>query len=158
MRPITSNCYTWKDKRGAPIESVLHEVLESVPLWEAVLKEERLEAEQQKANAEAAEKRRIQAARTQEILRRQRARLVGNLEAWERAQRLRQLVQAVEQSQPKFSELTPWLEWAKEQIQLLDPTLSDLAGLLKLEVKLDPYFSGYSTWNKEPKDWWSEEE
>lgn len=150
--------HTWKDKRGAPIESVLHEVLESVPVWEAVLKEERLEAEQQKANAEAAEKRRIQAARTQEVLRRQRARLVGNLEAWERAQRLRQLVQAVERSQPNLPEVTPWLQWANEQIQLLDPTLSDLPRLLKLEVKLEPYFTGHSTWNKTPKDWWTEEE
>jgi hypothetical protein len=150
--------HTWKDKRGAPIESVLHEVLESVPAWEALLKAERLEAERQKANAEAAEKRRIQAARTQEVLRRQRARLVGNLQAWERAQRLRQLVVAVEQSQPDSPEAATWLEWVREQIHLLDPTVSDLTGLLKLEVKLEPYFSGYSSWNKAPKDWWAEEE
>lgn len=147
--------HTWKDKRGVPLESVLHEVLETVPSWEAVLKEQRLEAERQKAKAEAAEKRRVKAAREQEILRRQRARLVSNLEAWERAHRLRLLVQAVENSQPNSSEKAAWLEWAKAQISLLDPTESGLHELLDLEVELEPYFSGYSSWNKAPQDWWS---
>ena len=147
--------HTWKDKRGVPIESVLHEVLESVLSWEAVLKEQRLEAEQQKAKAEAAEKRRVEAARSQEILRRQRARLVGNLEAWERAQRLRQLAHEVKRSQPNSSETAAWLAWARAQITLLDPTESGLHQLLDLDVELEPYFSGYSAWNKAPEDWWS---
>lgn len=139
--------HTWKDKRGVPIESVLHEVIESVPSWEAVLKEKRLEAEQQKAKAEAAEKRRVKAARSQEILRLQRARLVGNLEAWERAQRLRQLVHGVERSQPNSPEKAAWLEWAKVQVNLLDPTESGQHQILDLDVELEPYFSGYSAWS-----------
>lgn len=151
---LTGCRHTWKDKRGVPIESVLHEVLESVPSWEAVLKEQRLEAERQKAIAEAAEKRRVEAARAQEILRRQRARLVENLEAWERAQCLRRLAQAVEQGQSS-PETTAWLEWASAQINLLDPTESGLHQLLDLDVELEPYFSGYSAWNKAPEDWWS---
>jgi len=65
------------------------------------------------------------------------------------------LVQAVENSQPNASEKTAWLEWARAQIHLLDPIESGLQGLLNLEVELEPYFSGYSSWNKAPEDWWS---
>jgi hypothetical protein len=119
------------------------------------LKEQRLEAEQQEAKAEAAERRRVEAARSQEILRRQRARLVGNLEAWERTQRLRQLVHGVERSQPNSLEKAAWLEWVKAQISLLDPTESGQHQVVDLDVELEPYFSGYSAWNKVPEDWWS---
>ncbi|RYG97744.1 MAG: hypothetical protein EON58_09005 [Alphaproteobacteria bacterium] len=119
-----------------------------------MLKEQRLEAERQKAKAEAAEKRRVKAAREQEILRRQRARLI-NLEAWERAQRLRLPVQAVENGQSNSSEKAAWLEWAKAQIYLLDPIESGLSDLLNLKVELESYFSGCSFWNKAPDDWWS---
>lgn len=81
--------------------------------------------------------------------------LVSNLEAWERADRLHQLVQAVENSQLNSSEKTASLEWAKAKINLLDPTESGLRELLDLDIDLEPYFNGYLTWNKVREDWCS---
>lgn len=145
----------WKDKSGSPLEAQLHEVMEALPSWEALLEVKRLEREEQEAIQREAEERRVAAARAGEIVRRQRVDLVKNLHAWERAERLRRFVRAFEETAGPSPEALIWLEWAKAQIHALDP-LSDMAAVTSLEVQLDKNFTGYSSWNKpEECDWWS---
>jgi hypothetical protein len=146
--------HTWKDRPGLPLETQLHEVLEAIPSWEATLKAARAEAEEQEARYVAEEKRRVEVARAKEVLRRQRALLVENLQAWERAERLRRFVDAVISIAEPCEEAGAWVEWANAQIQALDPLTSNQRGLLNLDVKLEEYYTGPSSWEKPIKDWW----
>lgn len=146
----------WKDKSGSLLEVQLHEVMEALPSWESLLKVKRLEREDEEAKQRVTEERRVAAARAKEILRQQRAELVKNLHAWERAERLRCFVLAVEKTDDPTTESLMWLEWAKLQVQALDP-LSDLPAVTSLAVHLDKYFTGHSSWSKpEESDWWSQ--
>jgi hypothetical protein len=144
----------WKDRRGCPLEAQLHEVIEALPSWEAALKVRRLKGEDREAKQRSAEERRVAEARAMEIVRRQRAALVKNLQAWEQAERLRRFAAAVE-SASKSSEAMAWLEWAKVQIDALDPLRSNLEGVTNLQVQLESYFTGPSSWDTPLKDWWS---
>lgn len=144
----------WKDRRGCPLEAQLHEVIEALPSWEAALKVRRLKGEDREAKQRSAEERRVAEARAKEIVRRQRAALVKNLEAWEQAERLRRFAAAVESASNSL-EAMAWLEWAKVQIDALDPLRSNLGGVTDLEVQLESYFTGPSSWDKPLKDWWS---
>lgn len=146
----------WKDRAKCPLEAQLHEVMEALPSWEAVLKEARLEAEQREADAREAENRRLAAARAQEVSRQRRANLVKNLEAWERADRLRGFIAAVEAADGQSAETLAWLKWAREQVEALDPLLWDFSAVTNLKVTLSEYFRGPSPWEKTVPDWWSE--
>lgn len=146
--------HVWKDRASKPLEAQLHEIMAALPSWEAVLRTRRLEEEERAANAQEAEKRRIAAARLDAIERQQRSRLVNNLRSWEHAERLRNFLAAAEPTASESIEGRQWLEWAQEQVRLLDPIQSDAAKVIDLEVKLDSYFTGYSQWNKAEKNWW----
>lgn len=146
--------HTWKDRPGSPLETQLHEVLEAIPSWEATLKAARLEREEQEARHMAEEKRRVEFERAKEVLRRQRARLVKNLHAWEHAERLRRFVEAVIATAEPCEKTKAWIEWANAQIQALDPLSSNQRGLLNLDVELEEYYTGPSSWEKPIKDWW----
>ncbi|MCC5071707.1 hypothetical protein [Xanthomonas campestris] len=146
--------HTWKDGAVSPLEAQLHEVIAEVPVWEDALRTRRLQNEKQAADAREQEARRIEAARTEAILRAQRADMVQNMLAWERAERIRHFILAVEQSADPTPEAQAWLAWANEQMERLNPIASSFASVINLDVKLDPYFRGYSHWNKTEKDWW----
>jgi hypothetical protein len=146
--------HTWKDRVGRPLEAQLHEVIAEVPVWEDALRTRRLESEKRVADAREQEARRIEAERAEAILRAQRASLVQNMLAWERAERIRQFILAVEQSADPTPQAQAWLAWANEQAKRLDPLASSLPNVINLGVKLDPYFQGYSHWSKPEKDWW----
>lgn len=150
-----SNCpSTWKDRAKASLEAQLHEVIAAIPSWNAALLSNRLQREEREAREREAEKRRVAAARAQEILRLQRAKLVNNLRAWEQAERLRRFIAAFEQKGDQSAEAQAWLEWANLQVQALDPLCSDLKGVLDPSVELSEYFTGRGSWEKQPKDWW----
>jgi hypothetical protein len=144
----------WKDRSGSALEAHLHEIIEEIPSWEAALRAGRIEREEYAAKAKDAEERRIAAARDQEVLRLQRARLVAKMIAWERAKRLRDFISAAEGAGDHSPEMVVWLEWATKQINLLDPLQSDLSAAIDLEVKLAEYYRGPSPWEKPERDWW----
>jgi hypothetical protein len=150
-----SNCpSTWKDRAKASLEAQLHEVIAAIPSWEAALLANRIQREDREAREREAEKRRVAAARAQEVLRLQRVKLVNNFRAWEQAERLRRFIGAFEQKGDQSPEAQAWLEWANLQAQALDPLYSDLKGVLDPSVELSEYFTGRSSWDKQPKDWW----
>jgi len=150
-----SNCpNTWKDRAKASLEAQLPEVIAAIPSWEAALLAGRIEKEAREARAREQEKCRIAIAREEAILRQQRTRLVDNLRAWERAERLRNFILAAAPRASESVEGRHWLEWVKEQVRVLDPVESVSSKLTDLEVKLDSYFTGYSQWNKPEKNWW----
>lgn len=150
-----SNCpSTWKDRAKASLEAQLHEVIAAIPSWEAALLANRIQREEREARERETEKRRVAAARAQEILRLQRVRLVNNLRAWEQAERLRRFIAAFEQKEDQSPEAQAWLEWANMQVQALDPLCSDLKGVIDPSVELSEYFTGRGSWEKQPKDWW----
>jgi hypothetical protein len=153
-RGISNSPSTWKDRAKASLEAQLHEVVAAIPSWEAALLATRIQREEREAKERDAEKRRVAAARTQEILRLQRVKLVNNLRAWEQAERLRRFIAAFEQKGNQGLEAQAWLEWANQQVQALDPLCADLKGIIDLRVELSEYFTGWGSWQKQPKDWW----
>lgn len=149
------NCpNTWKDRANRPLEAQLHEVIAVLPSWEAKLLADRLKREEEAARANEAEERRIAAARAEETLRLQRVKLVNQLRAWERAERLRRFIAAFEQNGDQSPEAQSWLEWANLQVQELDPLCSHLKAITDPSVELSEYFKGRDPCTKQPKDWW----
>ncbi len=145
---------TWKDRAKASLEAQLHDVIAALPSWEATLRAARIEREEREARERAAEKRRIAAARAEEILRLQRVNLINQLRAWEHAERLRHFIAAFEQKGDQSPEAQAWLEWATLQVQDLDPLCSDLKAVADPSVELSDYFTGRGSWEKQPRDWW----
>lgn len=144
----------WKDRVSRPLETQLHEVMAALPSWEAELLEDRLKREEAEAQAREAEKCRIAVARAEEKLRLQRVKLVNQLCAWERAERLRRFIVAFEQKGDQSPEVQAWLEWANLQVQSLDPLCSNLKALTDPRVPLSDYFRGRGSWEEQPRDWW----
>lgn len=145
---------TWKDGVRRTLEAQLSEVIATIPSWEAALHASRLEREDREVRACEAEKRRVATARAQEVLKLQRGKLVGNLRAWERAERLRRFIAAFEQIGASTPEAQAWLEWAHAQAQALDP-LVEPEFVADLSVELSDYFTGRSAWEKPVIDWWT---
>lgn len=149
------NCpHTWKDRANKSLEMQLHEVIAAIPLWEAELLAHRLETEEKAAQAQVAEKRRIASARAEETLRLQRVKLVNQLSAWERAERLRRFIAAFEKTGDRSPEALAWLEWADLQVQELDPICSNPKAITDPRVPLSDYFTGRGSWEEKPNDWW----
>lgn len=149
------NCpHTWKDRANKPLEMQLHEVVATMPLWEAELLADRLETEEKAAQAQEAEKRRIASARAEETLRLQRLKLVNQLSAWERAERLRRFIAAFEQTGDSSPEALAWLEWVDLQVQELDPICSNPRAITDPRVPLSDSFTGRGSWERKPSDWW----
>lgn len=146
---------TWKDRANRPLEAQLPEVIAVLPSWEAELLADRREREEREAEEQEAEKRRIAAARAEEILRLQRAKLVNHLLAWEHAERLRHFIAAFEHKGDQSPASQAWLEWANLQVQDLDPMCSSLKAITNPRVEISDYFTGRGSWDKQPRDWWS---
>lgn len=144
----------WKDGARRSLEAQLSDVIATIPLWEATLLAHRLEQEDYEARAREAEKQRISVARAHEVLRQQRGRLVGNLLAWERAERLRRFIAAFKDVGGRNPGTQTWLEWAHAQVEAIDP-LSDLEAVTDLGVELSEYFTGRGSWEKPATDWWT---
>ena len=142
-----SGCrHSWRDRPEASLESQLHQVMEAIPTWEATLKKQRLEREGFELLAKEAQVHRVAKAREQESLRRQRARLVSDMTAWEHADRLRRFISAVQGIGSQDDEARAWLEWAIAQVRALDPLCSRVTAVTSLNGKLEDNFTGYPTW------------
>jgi hypothetical protein len=148
--------HTWRDRTGIALEAQLNQVMETIPSWEAALKARRLECEDQDAKAREAEALRVSRAREQEVLRRQRARLVSHLSSWERAERLRRFVAAVQAAGGHNKKALAWVEWANAQVLALDPLCPSHSAVTDLEINLEHHFTGSAIWEKPTRDWWNE--
>jgi len=144
----------WKDRAGSPIEARLHEVVAAVPAWNAKLLADRVQKEDREAREQVAKERLIAAARADETLRLQRAKLVNGLRSWERAERLRRFIAAFETSSNQSPEANAWLAWSNVQAQALDPLCSNVPSITDPRVPLSDYFTGRGPWDKQPRDWW----
>ena len=144
--------HVWRDSDANPLERQLPQIIEAIPAWEAILKSKRLEREAEESRRQEGEARRLLEARAREVLKRQRARLVSNVEAWERAERIRSLILAVKAT-GHIPGADSWIEWANAQVRALDPLHSNEA--LSLDVQLEPHFTAPNPWEKQaPADWW----
>jgi hypothetical protein len=135
---------TWRDTSSVPLEDKLANLVAHLPVTASVIKAWSDQLAEISRQSERAEKARVRNARLAEEQRLLRATLVGAMEAWERAERLRRFCQAVEASPRGVHEnQQAWLAWAREQADLLDPLLSGRPGdLFALTARVDEWFTG----------------
>lgn len=147
---------SWRDRPASSLEEQLGEVMGAIPSWEAALEAQRAEKESRELQAREAAARRLELAREKEVLRRQREKLVGDLIAWECADRLRQFIAAVQEAVSHDEETQAWLNWADHQVRALDPLCSRLSSVTSLEARLEKHFTGHPVWEEPKKGWWNQ--
>ncbi|MFJ3366569.1 hypothetical protein [Pseudomonas sp. NPDC086251] len=150
----------WKDTKTAPLEKKLSSILAGLSSASVSIKVLREKEEARDREWAEDERRRLERARTSETQRRLRRSLVKHTEQWERAERLRAFIKAVEDrlniaplADPKM--VQPWIDWARKQADRLDPLQESLALITTLDVQLESWFSG-SHYGQAEKGWWSE--
>ncbi|NWB56522.1 hypothetical protein [Pseudomonas sp. F8002] len=150
----------WKDTKTAPLEKKLSSILAGLSSASVSIKVLREKEEARDREWAEDERRRFERARTTETQRRLRLSLVKHTERWERAERLRAFIKAVEDRLT----ITPladqemaqaWIDWAHKQANVLDPTQGNLAPITTLDVELESWFSG-PHYGQVEKGWWSE--
>ncbi len=150
----------WKDTKTAPLEKKLSSILAGLSSASVSIKVLREKEEARDREWAEDERRRFERARTTETQRRLRLSLVKHTERWERAERLRAFIKAVEDRLT----ITPladqemaqaWIDWAHKQANVLDPTQGNLALITTLDVELESWFSG-PHYGQIEKGWWSE--
>lgn len=148
----------WASTPNSPVEDKLHEIVAGLPLVAEGMRLQREQREAWKRNWDEEEARRKEAARNSEIQRRLRARLVGSLESWERADRLQRFCEAARE-RAKLLEgdererADSWIAWALARACELDPLGQRLKATTSLHVELESWYSG--TYQQPPEDWWS---
>ncbi|MBW4793334.1 hypothetical protein [Pseudomonas tolaasii] len=150
----------WKDTKTAPLEKKLSSILTGLSSASVSIKVLREKEETRNREWAEDERRRLERARTTETQRRLRLNVVRHTERWERAERLRAFIKAVE-DRLKIAPIAdqeiakPWIDWAHKQANLLDPLQGNLALITNLDVELESWFSG-SYYGQAEKGWWSE--
>ncbi|RON56160.1 hypothetical protein [Pseudomonas frederiksbergensis] len=150
----------WKDTKTAPLEKKLSSILAGLSSASVSIKVLREKEEARDREWAEDERRRLERARTSETQRHLRRSLVKHTEQWERAERLRAFIKAVE-DRLKIAPLAdpemvqPWIDWARKQADLLDPLQESLALITTLDVQLENWFSG-SHYGQVEKGWWPE--
>lgn len=150
----------WKDTKRTPIDTRLADILDGLAGMAAGIKEEREKQAERQRKREIEEARQAELAREAERVRLLRARLMTAMLRWEQAVRLRRFTSAVEAQLAHVDDAgvaagRQWLGWAREQADLLDPVISDFAGITSLEVEVPSWFTGRGSWEKKPLDWWA---
>ncbi|WP_434120385.1 hypothetical protein [Pseudomonas fortuita] len=149
---------TWTDSKTGKLESKLGQILTGFVRIAASVKTRRSSDETTRrrwAEEERIRKEKIDQQRRQEKLRQM---LMKNLENWERAQRLRAFIQAtidaLPQDEASQMALATWVNWATQQIELLDPLKVNIQKVIDFPVDLPN--AEYGCWNsgKKPEDWW----
>lgn len=143
----------WTGSSSTPLEDRLHEVVAGIPLIAAGVRLAREQREAWKREWDEKEARRKDAARNTEIERRLRAKLVGLVERWENANRIRAFLDSVRQSSDGDHQPTDWLEWASHQADILDPLL-DLPEAVDMQVNMDGWY--FNEYQRPAKDWWTD--
>lgn len=150
----------WKNTKTAPLEKKLSSILAGLNSASVSIKVLREKEEARNREWAEDERRRLERARTTETQRRLRLSVVKHTERWERAERLRAFIKAVE-DRLKIAPIAdqemanPWIDWARKQADLLDPLKGNLALITTLDVELESWFSG-SQYGQAEKGWWSE--
>jgi len=123
-------------------------------------KRERWEAWRREYKEE--KQRKEDAKRRAEALRLIRERMVGNMQRWERSNRIHQFCDAVEAATSIDQEIeqaaASWLAWAREQAALLNPLSGDMKELLTLSVEVPDRFKGMEDYERPQPDWWTTSE
>lgn len=148
----------WAGSTTTPLEAKLHEIVMGLPLIAAGIRQKREEREAWQRQWEQEQALRKEAARQAEIQRRLRARLVRSLSQWEQSRRLRDFcdVAAVEIAwlEPeKRTAAEAWLEWARQQADVLNPLGDRLMATSDLQVKLDGWY--FNEYQQREDDWWT---
>jgi hypothetical protein len=150
----------WKDTKTAPLEKKLSSILAGLSSASVSIKVLREKEEARNREWAEDERRRLERARATETQRRLRLSVVKHTERWERAERLRAFIKAVE-DRLKIAPIadqemaSPWIDWARKQADLLDPLQENPALITTLDVELESWFSG-SHYGQAEKGWWSE--
>ncbi|NMY00733.1 hypothetical protein HBO43_29585 [Pseudomonas veronii] len=132
----------WKDTKTAPLEKKLSSILAGLNSASVSIKVLREKEEARNREWAEDERRRLERARTTETQRRLRLSVVKHTERWERAERLRAFIKAVE-DRLKIAPIAdqemanPWIDWARKQADLLDPLKGNLALITTLDVELE---------------------
>lgn len=148
---------SWSDGKRQRLEDKVLQILDGLQEMAAALAIKRERNAARKREWEAEEARRLQRARLAEVERLRRKRLKTALVDWERAERLRKFCDAVERT-GSGRPGRDWLDWAREQADLLDPILRDSGTLFSLDVEVPSWFTGHAYYNRTEPDWWSEPE
>lgn len=149
----------WMDAKRTLIEAKLDSILDGLASMAAGIRAEREKWAEWKRQRELEEARQAELAREAERIRRLRVRLVDAMRRWEQAERLRRFTLIVEAHTAHLEESEAnagkrWLAWARQQADLLDPVISRFAAMTSLEVDVPAWFTGRSSWEKTPFDWW----
>jgi len=152
---------TWQDTKRKTLEDKLSDILAGLPLIAAGIKIVREEREAWNRAYEEKERKAADHARMLEALRLARGRLVGAMQSWEQASRIRLFCEAIENQSAglpadEAQDVEKWVAWIRLQADQLDPLKQGLLTLRPWSVKVPDHFTGYSSWEKGPEDWWSD--
>jgi hypothetical protein len=150
---------TWRDtlKTGL-LEIKLGQVLEGLPKIAHSVKAARLIREEQarewQRQKRAEQERVALEARTAHL----RSRLIENVTAWERAEKISAFIDATIQATPNDEQsqmdLAVWVTWTRAQLDLLDPLALNSKAVIGMspQVQSQPY--SYGLVRNEEDDWW----
>lgn len=135
---------TWKDSRSRKIEQRLSEVMLSLRRHAALRKEERARAQRRAARLEIEQQRRADLRARVEAEQDAMDGLESDFDAWDRAQRIRAFVDAVERQPERLGipDLAVWAAWARGCADRIDPLRESPSSILDTpEAEMRPVLS-----------------
>lgn len=148
----------WNDTAHTSLEDKLGDILATLPIAAASREARERRFAEEKCQRELEEQRRVAAARRAEEQKRLRAKLVRAMQSWERAVRMRTFCNAVSSDLKEGSDeqklALPWLNWARQQADELDPLRSEMNDLFRLKHHVEEWFAGDHSYPGPKLDWW----
>jgi hypothetical protein len=151
---------SWSDSKTQRLEDKLGHVVAGLPVIVEGIKDLDRERKERNRRFEEEQAQRQQAARSRETTRLLREELTEAVTAWKRAEDIRAFCDRLEgRAEATGAEALEgcraWLTWAREQADLLDPSVGDVTELVSLSVTLPDWFKGDGSYTQPKKDWWS---
>ena len=148
----------WNDTAHTTLEDKLGDILATLPIAAASREARERRVAEEKRQRELEEQRRVAAAKRAEEQKRLRAKLVRAMQSWERAMRIRTFCNAVASDLKEGSDeqklAMPWLIWARQQADDLDPLRSEMDDLFRLRHHVEEWFTGDYPYPGPKPDWW----
>lgn len=148
----------WNDTAHTSLEDKLGDILATLPIAAASREARERRFAEEKRQGELKEQRRVAAARRAEEQKRLRGKLVYAMQRWERAARIRTFCDAVAADIKEGSDeqdiALPWLDWARQQADELDPLRSEMDDLFRLRHHVEEWFTGDYPYPGPKPDWW----
>jgi hypothetical protein len=150
----------WKDTKTGRLETKLGSLLDALPRISASVKSQRDKHEEWRRKREREEAERQERMALDHRSGKLRTRLMEKTVNWERAQRLRALINATIQAAPEDEQsqqaLALWVAWAMEQVELLDPLIVDFGAVTSMAVSEgNKAYEGSMYWKpKDAQGWW----